>query len=602
VVLVAGAGWWWGVEQPQRQAAEAERIAMVAAQAAEQAADEEREEAKARKLAKEQAVADAQRLAVEQATADEAARLAALRIQVSVSSEPGGATLRLDGRDVGQTPLQTSEGLALGTYTGELELDGYDRQELHLEVTERGARNWSVDLVRSRGVVEWEIDRKSKVTYWLHDEGSTIDGRSQADAEGMVGEAIVLPTGKYWGYFSHLEQERVPVAVEVPFNFEVRAGETTKVSGDVSPVMVSFKCPDDHGVTYRLAGRSLRGEVVHRKLSELNLFGLPPGEFEARFSKDGWPDQVREFEAIKGQTTQVEVEFPQGTVVVDSEPRGAEVWLNGEVVGTTPTEGERINPGSLGYTLRLDGYKSAEVQGFARPGEQLTLNAMLEKFPGFRIPDLGMSLRKLEPGVLSFTHPETGQATTIPVPGSFWIGVTEVTQFQWTELMGSNPSANLGSGQLPVDSVSWRRAVDYCKRLTKRERSAGRLPAGYEYNLPTDIQWEYACRADGIAEVGEDDFWHLGNSGGSSKPVGTSTANKWGLYDLFGNVGELCLDYNKEQLPWGYVGFFITRAASYRGGFSSKEAAECGPHYRMFDTLGRSQAHVGFRVALVRDN
>jgi len=386
------------------------------------------------------------------------------------------------------------------------------------------------------------------------------------------------------------------------FSFEVRAGETTKVSGDVSPVIVNFKCPDHNGVTYRLTGRSLRGEVIHRKLSELNLCGLLPGEFEVRFSKDGWPDEVREFEAITGLTAQVEVEFPYATVVIDSEPRGAEVGLNGKVVGTTRAEAQQIKPGPLSYSVRLDGYKGAEVQGLARPGEQLTLKATLAKFPGCSISDLRMSLRELEPGVLSFTHPETAQTSTIPVPDSFWIGVTEVIQFQWTKLMGSNPSANLGLDQLPVDSVSWRRAVDYCKRLTKRERLAGRLPAGYEYNLPTDIQWEYACRADGIAEVGEDDFWHLGNSGGSSQPVGTSTANKWGLYDLYGNVGELCLDYNKEPLPWGYGGFFITRAASYRGGFSSKEAAECGPHYRMFDTLGRAQAHVGFRVALVRDN
>ena len=77
----------------------------------------------------------------------------------------------------------------------------------------------------------------------------------------------------------------------------------------------------------------------------------------------------------------------------------------------------------------------------------------------------------------------------------YWMAQIEVTQREYNKVTGANPSRFAGSPYLPVDWVAWDQAAAYCRKLTDLEREAGRLPAGYEYRLPTEAEWEYACRA-----------------------------------------------------------------------------------------------------------
>jgi formylglycine-generating enzyme required for sulfatase activity len=139
-----------------------------------------------------------------------------------------------------------------------------------------------------------------------------------------------------------------------------------------------------------------------------------------------------------------------------------------------------------------------------------------------RIADLGLDLVWIPPGEFRMGTPEQSapaqwfytlreKLTQQPNPNDaigsderpvtwvtltrpFWLGRTEVTQAQWQALMGNNPS-ELKGANLPVESVSWDDAMEFCRMLTERERAAGRLPKGYSYTLPTEAQWEYACRA-----------------------------------------------------------------------------------------------------------
>jgi formylglycine-generating enzyme required for sulfatase activity len=127
----------------------------------------------------------------------------------------------------------------------------------------------------------------------------------------------------------------------------------------------------------------------------------------------------------------------------------------------------------------------------------------------------------------------------VTISRGFRIGQTEVTQEAWQRIMGTNPSSFKGA-KLPVDSVSWDEARNYCQAVGMR--------------LPTEAEWEYAARAD----ISQDPYgdldqiaWYAGNSGKTTHPVGTKQANPWGLYDMLGNVWEWVEDWYAAPYPDG---------------------------------------------------
>ncbi len=173
--------------------------------------------------------------------------------------------------------------------------------------------------------------------------------------------------------------------------------------------------------------------------------------------------------------------------------------------------------------------------------------------------------------------------------GAFSIGVYEVTQKQYAAVMGSNPSYFKGANN-PVEQVSWDDAVAYCAKLSSlpAEVAAGRV-----YRLPTESEWEYACRAGTTTEYsfGDDKqdlgkyAWFKENSGKTTHAVGEKLPNGWGLYDMHGNVWEWCSDAEGS----GRV---------YRGGSWTSDAAHCRTAYRgTLEPTNRGHNR-GFRLAL----
>lgn len=165
---------------------------------------------------------------------------------------------------------------------------------------------------------------------------------------------------------------------------------------------------------------------------------------------------------------------------------------------------------------------------------------------------IGMKLVALAPGTFTMGSPaseagrkasETPHAVTIAQP--FFLGQYEVTQAEYEGVMGGNPSKKVGA-QRPVDHISWHDAVAFCAKLSEMDPK-------FNYRLPTEAEWEYACRAGTETRYywGDDpELKHIGshaffkeNAGGETHPVGQKQPNGWGLYDMNGNVWEWCADW-----------------------------------------------------------
>ena len=194
---------------------------------------------------------------------------------------------------------------------------------------------------------------------------------------------------------------------------------------------------------------------------------------------------------------------------------------------------------------------------------------------------------------------EEPQEVTLANP--FWLGRTEVTQAQWEAVMGSNPSKFKGDPNLPVEQVSWNDASEFCKKLNAK----GLLPAGWRWTLPSEAQWEYACRAgtrDEYAGSLDAMAWYSSNSGRKTHPVATRKANAWGLYDMHGNVWEWCADWYANH-PGGAAtnptGPNTGSNRVYRGGSWSNGGTNCRSAYRRDITPVSRRNFIGFRVAAV---
>jgi formylglycine-generating enzyme required for sulfatase activity len=232
------------------------------------------------------------------------------------------------------------------------------------------------------------------------------------------------------------------------------------------------------------------------------------------------------------------------------------------------------------------------------------------------IPEFDLEMMPIPAGTFVMGSPEDeqhrdddeGPQTTVTITKPFWLGKTEVTQEQWKAVMGNTPSDFKGNG-LPVEQVSWHDAMAFCEKLNEMKRAT--LPVGYHYTLPTEAQWEYACRAGTTTRFyyGDDPSysqlgqyaWYHDNSSYKTHPVGGKLPNGWGLYDMYGNVLEWCLDWHGDYTGGSVLdpqGPQSGTSRVPRGGGWRGNARVCRSAFRSRNWPVSTFDLLGFRVAL----
>jgi formylglycine-generating enzyme required for sulfatase activity len=241
-----------------------------------------------------------------------------------------------------------------------------------------------------------------------------------------------------------------------------------------------------------------------------------------------------------------------------------------------------------------------------------------------------MKLVLIQPGTFHMGWPDAdkmqkndyeqfgGPRQEVTISRPYYLGTTEVTQEQYAKVMGSNPSKSQPGGEmeiegadaakLPVESVNWDEALEFCRKLSElpEEKAAGRV-----YTLPTDAQWEYACRAgtDTRFTTGDKLDPEFGNTaeGGPMhlNEVGSLKPNAWGLYDMHGNVWEWCADGRRRLTPQPVTdpttpAQTISDERIVRGGSYRLGPLYARSDFRNYFPKDRKVFDYGFRVCIQR--
>ena len=268
----------------------------------------------------------------------------------------------------------------------------------------------------------------------------------------------------------------------------------------------------------------------------------------------------------------------------------------------------------------------------------------------------------IPPGTFTMGSPDAEQGrkadespqTTVTLTKGYWLGNTEVTIGEWKAVTGqslrekvtkllndetlydfdgkkmnerdfmhfdkNDPDKIMANedDRLPMYFVSWNEAMEFCHKLTEQEHAHGRLPAGYAYTLPTEAQWEYACRAGttgpAYSDSSLDDIaWYvknsfrgytgkgLGNPPAGPRHVGAKLPNQWGMQDILGNIWEWCRDWygpyagGRVTDPTGPEtgSYKVNRGGSFGSGANDERSAN-----RAKNPPNEDSAYRGFRVAL----
>jgi formylglycine-generating enzyme required for sulfatase activity len=443
-----------------------------------------------------------------------------------------------------------------------------------------------------------------------------IDGKDAGTSEHQV---TGVPPGEHevalkaTGYFDHVV--RLAFAAGVPTALKgVRLKKTTAT--------LVVKMVEPAVATVLIAGRELGTTATP-------VAGIAPGEVEVTLRAEGYRERREPmiFESDRDALLEaVHLEALPATVTVIANILGAEVVVDGRMVGTTTDEADAFEVPSSSKLLevRRKGYVTFVRRLSFRRGGTAEVRATLSQLqvasaaPGSDAPSVATGACpsgyvRIAPGTFTMGSPENerwrGDDETqhqVTITRAFCMKTTEVTQREWQEVMGYSPSGFTNCGRsCPVEQVSWDDSVRFANKLSQREE----LQSCYQgsrfigvdcsgYRLPTEAEWEYAAIGSTKPDL-KDSAWFGDNSGGRSQPVGRHWSNGYSLWDMLGNVREWTSDwygdYGSDPV-YDPVGPASGLARVYRGGSWSDPVWLVRRALRNAFAPDHHSPHIGFRL------
>ena len=341
----------------------------------------------------------------------------------------------------------------------------------------------------------------------------------------------------------------------------------------------------------KLLGKTWR-PVVHYSAKGKRTF---------RFALAGYEDKEVTL-AIKGAGTinkRVELEKTKGILVLAVEPSAALIEVGNKSLKALPGAQISLRPGKHKVKVQADGFVAVTKNVQIESNETKTLTCKLKRKP--LRDSTGIELVWIPPGTFMMGAPRSDKEARdnefprhrVTLTKGFWMGKYEVTQQQYLKIMGNQPSHYKGRNR-PVEKVSLASAQDFCRRLTLIERKT--------YRLPTEAEWEYACRA-GSDEVrylpARECAWTKENSRNRTRDVGRLKPNAFGLHDMLGNVFEWTQDrygpYNSLPVT-DPISFSSSHSYVGRGGCFAWEDTWARASCRYRRGPKNRKALIGFRV------
>lgn len=542
---------------------------------------------------------------------------AALNNDIMIETSPHGVHYELSNRQhgilrEGYTP-NWEDKLPKGTYTLTLKFENWPERVRSIEIFKKNQSFHSVfeDSSKPEEQALASGETPSILEVKTHPTGAKIqiagvEAYSPAIFDQLPLEQELTLTAIMDGYRTHSQV----IVLSPGINEKLPLIQMMRETGSV------FIQSDPTGASYLL---KYNGNEYFLREGRTPTFekDLPTGPYTLTLKYKTWPTVKKEV-VVSTNEQRISEKFNTSTIHITSYPEGAVVSINGTLKGTTPVTIEDVAPGKTLLELKKDGYEvfSKEILISGSPTSQLEFdlvksNTPISAFPyDVKLENSAIRMLYVSPGEFEMGaedgSPSEKPVHAVSITREFWMSETEITQKQWFEIMGNNPS-EFKNVNNPVENVSWSDALEFCKRLNAIEQTNNELPDGYVYSLPTEAQWEYACKSGTTSSWAgdlEQMAWCKHNSDGKPTEVAQKQSNAWGFFDMHGNLWEWCSDrydsnYYERLSKNDPQGSKFGSSRVIRGGGWSHDKWYSRSSYRKGAAPENAYNYVGFRIALV---